>query len=241
MIALKQCDGGTVYPKDDAILNDLLLGQNGVIHGCEVTQVAGSTLRIAAGYGIIKGRMFEVTETDVICALPGSGETTGELYIIMDFSSSPYIRFETRLKNQQFLEKNENINYDETGAYSIVITSYVANSSGVTSVGEVKRRVRERIKIFENKTVSKGSWEQAYGKTNNIVATRKYQYQACITLPDIDDYYIPNVYFCANDVELGIYSPLAKIQGDGLYIAAKKIPDNNTLIEVIECVRKGGD
>lgn len=243
MIALKQCNGGIVYPKDDAILNDLLLGQNGIIYGCEVTQVANNVLRVSPGYGVIKGRMFEVTETDVVCILPDTGEANGELFINMSFEyySSSYIQFETKLVGQGLIEKNENINFDEAKAYGIVISTYKANSSGITNVNNVRKQIKERIKILDNKTVPRTAWEQAYGKVYNMIANKKYQYQACIALPEIDDYYIPNVYFSEKDVELGIYSPLARIIDSKLYIAAKNIPDSDTLIEVIECIRKGGD
>lgn len=190
MIILKQCKGGIVYPKDDAILYDVMIGRNGIVNGCIITQLTSNTLKISAGYGVIKGRLFEMTETNVPVKLPASGTATGKVFIVMDLSSAPYIRIDSALLSNYSPQYSNDINFTETGEYHLILATYTADNTHIISFSTdydtvsgtnnlVKtyadwanltkeeyhadaKIVRDRIKIVENITVTSNLWEYDY-------------------------------------------------------------------------------
>ena len=75
-IVLKTFKGGNVSPLNDAILWQTSIPGAGIFKGCEVTAARGNILHISQGYGIIKGRFFEVYENEdspVITQVSSSG------------------------------------------------------------------------------------------------------------------------------------------------------------------------
>lgn len=81
-IVLKTYKGGNVTPQDDAIIHDVAVGTNGIFKGCEVSHARGNILRVSQGFGMIKGRFFEVYESEVSVQLASAGEMLeGRIYI----------------------------------------------------------------------------------------------------------------------------------------------------------------
>ena len=88
-IVLKTFKGGNVSPLNDAIMWQTAIPGAGIFKGCEVTAARGNILHISQGYGIIKGRFFEVYENEVSVNLAETGQTlNGRVYIHMDLSES---------------------------------------------------------------------------------------------------------------------------------------------------------
>lgn len=83
-ITLKQFDDSIVTPKDDALLYDFMNGANGIALGCSVSFVSANQLQIAAGWGLIKGRMFAVSEQTIHATVSDSGTKRGRLIIKVD-------------------------------------------------------------------------------------------------------------------------------------------------------------
>lgn len=97
-IDIKQFDGKTVTPKDDAILYDFLVNTSGVISGCEITHLGSNQLQITAGRGLIKGRVFVVTQETINATVSDSGTKKGRLIIKIDTAnSSTPISFVTQM------------------------------------------------------------------------------------------------------------------------------------------------
>ena len=64
-IVLKTFRGGSVTPLDDAIIQQTVIGTNGIFKGCNVTYDRGNVLHVSQGFGMIKGRFFEVYDCEV--------------------------------------------------------------------------------------------------------------------------------------------------------------------------------
>lgn len=86
-IRLVTFSGQTVTPKNDAIVYDSAVGRCGVFYGCDVT-ASGNTLYIANGYGMIRGRFFEIKASTVSVTLASTDTLMGRLYIRVDLSNA---------------------------------------------------------------------------------------------------------------------------------------------------------
>lgn len=85
-IKLVTASGKTVTPQDDALIYEKFATGSGIIYGCEVTIKNSNTLHINAGHGIVCGRKFTVTDSDIPVTLSSSGTLNGRLYIHLDLS-----------------------------------------------------------------------------------------------------------------------------------------------------------
>lgn len=83
MITLKQFTGAQVVDKDDATLYGFLSGNvDCLFYGCMITTLGANRMHITSGRGIIKGRCFEVQESDLTVSLAAPGQTNpGRIYI----------------------------------------------------------------------------------------------------------------------------------------------------------------
>lgn len=145
-ITLKQFDGSAVLPKDDAILYDMIVGQSGVIYGCALTWTGSNQVHISAGYGIIKGRVFSISEHTFSAALPKSSGSSyyGYVRVVLDLDDSDnpcVIATSVHAKTTTFDSLNDkDCNYNN-GAYNFILAEYRATSTGITSFTDVKPMV----------------------------------------------------------------------------------------------------
>ena len=72
-IILKTFKGGNVTPQDDAIIFQTAIPGAGIFKGCEVTVARSNVLHITQGFGIIKGRFFEMYENEKTVVLAETG------------------------------------------------------------------------------------------------------------------------------------------------------------------------
>jgi hypothetical protein len=79
---------GTVTPQDDALIYQNAIPMNGIFSGATVTLSEANVLHVAAGFGIIGGRFFEINESDITVELSSSGTLLGRLYIHLELTNA---------------------------------------------------------------------------------------------------------------------------------------------------------
>lgn len=132
-IVLKTFKGGNVTPQNDAIIYQTVIPGAGIFKGCEVTCARGNILHISQGFGMIKGRFFEVYENEVSVQLAETGKTlNGRLYIHMDLSNADEpirIMAETG-ETLADLTTDQNVNYNNS-SYDMELAAFRVDSSAV--------------------------------------------------------------------------------------------------------------
>lgn len=133
-ISLKRFDSAEVTPKDDAIMfNHMMIGGSGIISGCEVTHMGGTQLRVAAGRGVILGRDFVVTQTDINAVVSPSGTQQGRLLIRIDTANlSEPIAFVTQVGATLPALTQEDIN-GSGSVYELLLATYNISETLITN------------------------------------------------------------------------------------------------------------
>lgn len=267
-IELKQYDGAQVLPKDDAILYDMIVGQNGIIYGCDITWLGSNQIHISYGYGIIKGRMFEVAEQTIYANLPSTTTSKyGYVVIALDLEvTDKPISIETILCASRAYEENGDWNQDENinivnGVWEMPIAEYKATNAGISSFTDLIVKVKSIYKSIN----SFSEWEALGVKgylldaflareqiktfenkkvpiilwTQNSIY-EEYPYSAAVYCSGIDSHYVPNVIFGLEESVSGIFAPVAKSETNVTRIYAKEKPDYEITIPTIQCIRKVG-
>lgn len=135
-IVLKTFRGGNVTPQDDAIIYQTIIPGAGVFKGCEVTCARGNILHISQGFGMIKGRFFEVYENEVSVQLADTGTTLrGRIYIHMDLSNAdePIQILTTTAEMLPSLDADSNINYNNT-SYDLELATFNVDSTSIMNL-----------------------------------------------------------------------------------------------------------
>lgn len=138
-IILKTFKGGNVSPLNDAILWQTALPGAGIFKGCEVTAARGNILHISQGYGIIKGRFFELYENEVSVGLAETGQTlNGRLYIHMDLSNAdePVKIIAETAETLASLLMDANVNYNNS-SYDLELATFKVDAAGVIDLTQV--------------------------------------------------------------------------------------------------------
>ena len=133
-IVLKTYRGGSVTPLDDAIIQQTVIATNGIFKGCNVTYARGNVLHVSQGFGMIKGRFFEVYDCEVGVILnSGSGTLQGRLYIHMDLSNAdePIQLLTETASVLTDLTGDEDVNYNNT-AYDLELATFGVTRTGIT-------------------------------------------------------------------------------------------------------------
>ena len=148
-IMLKQFNGSTVTPKDDALMYDLFCGETGLMEGCDLTHIGAGQIRIGEGRGIIKGRQFVVQEHTISVTLSSDSDMQGRVYIKMDLSdmAEPIKILHVTAAELPELEQDENCNYDN-GVYEIELGTYTASKLTINSL-------EKTISLISSKTSKK--------------------------------------------------------------------------------------
>ena len=135
-IILKTFRGGSVTPLDDAIIQQTVIGTNGIFKGCNVTYARGNVLHVSQGFGMIKGRFFEVYDCEVGVILnSGSGTLQGRPYIHMDLSNAdePIQLLTETASVLTDLTGDEDVNYNNT-AYDLELATFGVTRTGITNL-----------------------------------------------------------------------------------------------------------
>lgn len=142
-IVLKTYRGGSVTPLDDAIIQQTVIATNGIFKGCNVTYARGNVLHVSQGFGMIKGRFFEVYDCEVGVVLnTGSGTLQGRLYIHMDMSNAGEpIRLLTETASVLTnLAGDEDVNYNNT-SYDLELATFGVTRTGITDLKQTFEKI----------------------------------------------------------------------------------------------------
>ncbi|TCL60582.1 putative repeat protein (TIGR02543 family) [Kineothrix alysoides] len=138
-IALKTFKGGNVTPQDDAIIHETSIPGAGIFRGCEVSYARGNVLHISQGFGMIRGRFFEMYETEVPVRLADTGQTlNGRIYLHMDLSNADEpikIMTETAVILSTLMADN-NVNYNNS-SYDLELANFTVSSTELTDLIQV--------------------------------------------------------------------------------------------------------
>ena len=148
-IVLKTYKGGSVTPLDDAIIQQTVIATNGIFKGCNVTYARGNVLHVSQGFGMVKGRFFEVYDCEVGVILnSGSGTLQGRLYIHMDLSNAdePIQLLTETASVLTDLTGDEDVNYNNT-SYDLELATFGVTRTGITNL----------VTTFEKITGASGS------------------------------------------------------------------------------------
>lgn len=135
-IVLKTFKGGTVSPLDDAIIQQTVIATNGIFKGCNITYARGNVLSVSQGFGMIRGRFFEVYDCEVGVILnSGSGTLQGRLYIHMDLSNEdePIQLLTETASVLTDLTGDEDVNYNNT-SYDLELATFGVTRTGITNL-----------------------------------------------------------------------------------------------------------
>ena len=138
-IILKTYKGGNVTPQDDAIIYETAIPGSGIFKGCVVTYARGNVLHISQGFGMIRGRFFEVYETEIDVRLADVGETLdGRVYIHLDLSNAdePIRILAQTAQELPPLDADVNINYNNS-SYDLELAVFTVSSAGLSNLTKV--------------------------------------------------------------------------------------------------------
>lgn len=134
-ISMKQVPGGTVTSVDDRILYDINL-TNGKIYGCEISYLGNNMIHINAGYGVVKGGLFEIEDHTIYVDYAESEPTPGQIWLKFDAAAADkLVIMKETSANAHVLVQNEDANY-ESGVYEIPVCSFIATTTALTDVTE---------------------------------------------------------------------------------------------------------
>lgn len=142
-IVLKTYKGGNVTPQDDAIIHDVAIATNGIFKGCEVSHARGNVLRVSQGFGMIKGRFFEVYESEVSVQLASAGQTLdGRIYIHMDLSNAdePIMLLAQTASELPALDMDADVNYNNS-SFDIQLAAFNVSSSEISNLTQTFTKI----------------------------------------------------------------------------------------------------
>lgn len=237
-INLVTFNGKTVTPKTDGIIQDAAIGQCGIFDGCTVT-ANGNTINIQGGYGIIRGRFFELDDSSISVTLPSASTVVGRLYLRLDLSNTSLpiqmlVSTATSRSRLPDLIQNDNANFEngiwdmELALFDITTTAidnleetYTTIENNSYQINELKSRIGStRFAIASN--VSSAQYPVAYGfydastKTVRVYFAARYSGTVAsgTTMFTIPSQYRP---LTSSDVVITVYSennvPIVGYQG----------------------------
>ena len=139
-ITLITYNGQTVTPKSDAIFHDSVQ-RSGIFRGCGITYIGSNRLQVAAGYGIIKGRQFEIDQEELTASMPASGTLKGRVYIHMDLGAETPIEIRVvTAATLPALVTEEDCNYTN-GIYDLELATFTASATDITELTDVSQQI----------------------------------------------------------------------------------------------------
>lgn len=136
-IVVKQFNGSSVTPKDDAVMNELIFQSYGIFNGCGISFLGVNQLMINSGRMIIKGRQAVITEETIAAQLSSGGTKRGRLYIRIDLSSpdTPAV-FLTQVADElPVLTQQDDVNYND-GIFEIELCNYDVSETAISNIVE---------------------------------------------------------------------------------------------------------
>lgn len=142
-IVLKTYRGGSVTPQDDAIIHQTVIATNGIFKGCQVTYSRGNVLQLSQGFGMIKGRFFEVYDTEIPVQLNSTSEKLqGRVYIHLDLSNGdePIQILTETAPVLGSLTGDEDINYNNT-TYDMELATFSVTNTALLDLVQTSSKI----------------------------------------------------------------------------------------------------
>ncbi|MCM1236690.1 MAG: hypothetical protein NC489_41975, partial [Ruminococcus flavefaciens] len=205
-IVLKTYKGGTVTPQNDAIVQETAIPMNGIFKGCSISYARGSVLRVSQGFGMLKGRFFEIYDCEVDVQLAQKDERLyGRLYVHMDLSNAdePIQLLTAAAAELPELEADSDVNYNNS-IYDMELATFRVTSSEVSQLEMT----------FQKISPGSGGGSGGGGGRENIL--RSTQYSAgdmtrCASAPG----WATLVCIQGGETAMTVPSGYAKIEKDG--------------------------
>lgn len=137
--------GKTRTAQHDAMTYDAAIGQSGILYGCEIT-ATGNTLTVGGGFGIIKGRVFQIEEEAITIPLASSGSQSKCLVLTLDLSNSEHPLALAVQNGDYTLTQDADANFD-TGIYQIKLATFTVTSVEITDVYMTYDRVHGGVSV----------------------------------------------------------------------------------------------
>ena len=137
--------GKTRTAQHDAMTYDAAIGQSGILYGCEIT-ATGNTLTVGGGFGIIKGRVFQIEEEAITVPLASSGSQSKCLVLTLDLSNSEHPLALAVQSGDYTLTQDADANFD-AGIYQIKLATFTVTSVEITDVYMTYDRVHGGISV----------------------------------------------------------------------------------------------
>lgn len=137
--------GKTRTAQHDAMTYDAAIGQSGVFYGCDIT-AAGNILTVGGGFGIIKGRVFQIEEESITVPLASSGTQNKMLVLTLDLSNSSEPLALSVQNSSYELTQDADANFD-TGIYQIKMATFDVTSVEIANVYMTYDRVHGGVSV----------------------------------------------------------------------------------------------
>lgn len=141
-IKLVTWNAQTVTPLDDALIYDNAIGNSGFFIGGEVTIQSRNVLHIAAAHGIVCGRKFTITASDISIGLTTGSTLNGRLYLHLDLANASepvQLLTETGASLTPVIQQ-ENVNTNN-GIFEFNIALFELNESTIFNLQNVTPKV----------------------------------------------------------------------------------------------------
>lgn len=176
--------GGTVTPKTDGIIYDSAIGQCGVFYGCNVT-ANGNTVYVSSGYGIIRGRFFEINDSSVAVTLSSSATLSGRIYLRLDLSNTtePLQLLVASGSTLPDLTQEEDANFTN-GVWEMELATFEITTSAIENVTETFATIEDnnsrngKTRFTFSSSVSSAQGVLAYGFKDNSTKTVRVYFTA---------------------------------------------------------------
>lgn len=147
-IRLVTFSGETVVPMNDAIVYDSAINQCGIFYGCNVT-ASGNTIYVDGGYGMIRGRFFEITSSEITVTLSTSGTLNGRLYVHMDLSntSTPVSLLTETATTLSTLTQEDDANFTN-GVWEMEMATFTIDTSEISGLTETFETITDNQTLF---------------------------------------------------------------------------------------------
>ena len=126
----------TVTPMNDAILQDIEVGQNGIIYGVDISS-SGNTILVTGGYGVVKGRLFQVNSSSIEIQLSSGSNLSGRIFVNLDLSnqSEPISLEAETASTLSPLTKEDDANFTN-GIYQLELATFTVTTAEITNLKE---------------------------------------------------------------------------------------------------------
>ena len=196
-VELKHFNDATITPKDDARINHLKIPYSGVISGCVVTSLGSNQLHITDGYGIIQGRLFNVTAQDISAVVSDSGTKRGRLILVVDLTNlTTPIEFDTQMAATLPALVQDDLN-DVGTDFELPLAEYDISATTISNLADVSDQVTGKIK---GEDLNDGiiTDEKLAVASAKIIQSLKWGVSNFATGQDVDDYIVSGTYLCLN-------------------------------------------